>query len=70
MSLRFMRKLKNVMAEQITKIYNSYSSELYQNRYEMFGGTYLISPLINIRLIIVIKSVTFSIRTIDYKAAT
>lgn len=70
MSLRFMRKLKNVMAEQITEIYNSYSSELYQNRYEMFVGTYLISPLINIRLIIVIKSVTFSIRTIDYKAAT
>jgi len=70
MSLRFMRKLKNVMAEQITEIYNSYSSELYQNRYEMFVETYLISPLINIRLIIVIKSVTFSIRTIDYKAAT
>lgn len=65
-----MRKLKNVMAEQITEIYNSYSSELYQNRYEMFVETYLISPLINIRLIIVIKSVTFSIRTIDYKAAT
>lgn len=70
MSLRFMRKLKNVMAEQITEIYNSYSSELYQNRYEMFVETYLISPLTNIRLIIVIKSVTFSIRTIDYKAAT
>lgn len=70
MSVRFMRKLKNVMAEQITEIYNSYSSELYQNRYEMFVETYLISPLINIRLIIVIKSVTFSIRTIDYKAAT
>lgn len=70
MSLRFMRKLKNVMAEQITEIYNSYSSELYQNRYEMFVETYLISPLTNIRLIIVIKSVTFSIRSIDYKAAT
>lgn len=70
MSLRFMRKLKNVMAEQITEIYHSYSIELYQNKYEMFVETYLISPLINIKLFIVIKSVTFSIRTVDYKVAT
>lgn len=65
-----MRKLKNVMAEQITEIYHSYSSELYQNRYEMFVETYLISPLINIKLIIVIQLLIFSIRTIDYTVAT